>query len=277
MIPAGSGQTSHTNCGNLVGTHCRSRYLGRVPSEDPVPSEDEDGRASMADESHHQIFISFSTLDSAKAEAVCQKLESEGIRCWISSRDVKPGENYQAAIVQAIQCARLMVLIFSANANASDEISKELSLASAFKVNVIPLRTVDVRPQGAFLYELATRQWIDAFKEWEPALDNLVRTTRRILDRATGGVADASAPPAAAPFAPPVAASRISERDMEAARVTLAQFVGPIAKLLVRKAASTASSIDEFYKRLCADVPSEERNAFLTRLRNRLTSAASDK
>lgn len=233
----------------------------------------------MAHEPNHHIFISFSTLDAEKAESVCKRLESEGLRCWISLRDVKPGENYQAAIVQAIQSAKIMVLVFSANANSSDEISKELSLASAFKVNVIPLRTVDARPTGAFLYELATRQWIDAFKEWDPALDNLVRTTKRILGVASDGVVPPEAGPAPkpSPSLPSVPALRISEGDLEAARSALAQFVGPIAKLLVRKAASTASSIDEFYKCLTADIPSEERPAFLARLRRRLTPAASDK
>ena len=61
-------------------------------------------------EPDHDVFISFSSLDSDKAEAVCERLEAEGSRCWISLRDVKPGQNYQAAIVQAIKRAKIMVL-----------------------------------------------------------------------------------------------------------------------------------------------------------------------
>jgi hypothetical protein len=137
----------------------------------------------MAADPPHDVFISFSSLDSADAALLCERLEKEGIICWISTRDVKPGENYQAAIVNAIKTAKIVVLAFSANANASPEVSKELSLASAFKVTVIPVRMTEAVPQGAFLYELSTRQWIDAFNKWDSALELLVSTAKRICAR----------------------------------------------------------------------------------------------
>src|SRR3954466_14276630 len=139
----------------------------------------------MAADPPHDVFISFSSLDSADAVLLCERLEKEGIICWISTRDVKPGENYQAAIVNAIKTAKIVVLAFSANANASPEVSKELSLASAFKVTVIPVRMTEALPQGAFLYELSTRQWIDAFKKWDSALELLVSTAKRICAHAS--------------------------------------------------------------------------------------------
>jgi tetratricopeptide (TPR) repeat protein len=67
-----------------------------------------------------------------------------------------------------------MVLVLSKAANDSDEIKKELSLASRFKVPVIALKIDDVEPSGAFAYELSTRQWIDATGKWEPAIAMLV-------------------------------------------------------------------------------------------------------
>ena len=137
----------------------------------------------MAADTSHDVFISFSSLDAAEAVLLCERLEREGVFCWISIRDVKPGENYQAAIVNAIRAAKIMVLAFSANANASPEVSKELSLASAFKISVIPLRMTEALPQGAFLYELSTRQWIDAFNKWDSALELLVSAAKRICAR----------------------------------------------------------------------------------------------
>ena len=89
-------------------------------------------------------------------------------------RDVPPGENYQEAIVQSIRDARAMVLVFSEAANNSDEIKKELSLASRYRVPVIALRIEDVEPSDAFAYELSTRQWIDAFEGWDRSIDSLV-------------------------------------------------------------------------------------------------------
>jgi len=77
-----------------------------------------------------KVFISHSSKDNKVATAVCTALESRGHSCWMSSRDIKPGENFQGSIVRAIREAGVMVLVFSSNANNSDEIKKEMALAS---------------------------------------------------------------------------------------------------------------------------------------------------
>jgi hypothetical protein len=119
------------------------------------------------------IFISFASEDQRVANTLCQALESRGFKCWISSRDILPGENFQIAIVRAIRKAKMMLLVFTANSNASDEMSKELALASQQKLMVVPLRVEDVAPNDAFAYEFATRQWIDFFADWETAINQL--------------------------------------------------------------------------------------------------------
>ena len=121
------------------------------------------------------IFISYSSRDRNTALAVCQALENRGLSCWISCRDIGPGENFQVSIVRAIRSAKVMVLVFSANSNNSEEIKKELVLAGQSQLVVIPVRVEDVTPDEAFAYELATRQWIDLFSDWEGAIQRLVR------------------------------------------------------------------------------------------------------
>src|SRR4051812_47018411 len=120
-----------------------------------------------------KVFISHSSKDSKTATAICSALEARGHKCWMSSRDIKPGENFQGTIVRAIREAGVMVLVFSANANNSDEIKKEMALASQSKKMVIPVRAEDVMPSEDFTYELATRQWIDMFTDWEKSIEVL--------------------------------------------------------------------------------------------------------
>lgn len=120
-----------------------------------------------------KVFISHSSKDSKTATAICNALEARGHQCWMSSRDIKPGENFQGTIVRAIRDSGVMVLVFSANANNSDEIKKEMALASQSKKMVIPVRAEDVLPSEDFTYELATRQWIDMFVDWEKAIEAL--------------------------------------------------------------------------------------------------------
>lgn len=126
------------------------------------------------------VFISYATADRAEALKVCGAIERRGIQCWISTRDVPPGANYQEAIVQSLRTARAVVLVFSDAANTSDEIKKELSLASRYRVPVIALRLQDVEASDAFAYELSTRQWINAFEGWDKSIDTLVGRIEQI-------------------------------------------------------------------------------------------------
>ena len=120
-----------------------------------------------------EIFISFASQDRRVALTLCAALENRGFKCWISSRDILPGENFQSAIVKAIRNSKIMLLVFTANSNNSEEMNKELALASQSKLMVVPLRIEDVTPNDAFAYEFATRQWIDFFADWELAIQQL--------------------------------------------------------------------------------------------------------
>jgi tetratricopeptide (TPR) repeat protein len=130
---------------------------------------------AVGNASNAPVFISYATADRKQALSVCKALERRGTSCWISCRDVAPGENYQEAIVRLLRTTRAVVLVFSGAANNSNEIKKELSLASRYEVPVMALRIEDVEPSDAFAYELSTRQWIDAFDGWDQSIEALVR------------------------------------------------------------------------------------------------------
>ena len=155
---------------------------------EPVSGSDQDRPLSGP------VFVSYATADRKQALSVCKAIENRDTACWISVRDVAPGENYQEAIVHSIRHARAMVLVFSEAANNSDEIKKELSLASRYRVPVMALRIEDVEPSDAFAYELSTRQWIDAFRGWDSSIDSLVNRIEQLSG--AGPVAATAAAPA---------------------------------------------------------------------------------
>ena len=129
------------------------------------------------------IFISHSSKDHEIAMSICRDLESRGIRCWISSRDIQGGEGYQDSIDRAIRSASAMILVFSSRANESPEIKKELALASTRNVTVVPVRAENVMPTGALEYELITRQWIDLFDDRQDGLARLVQRIGHFTDQ----------------------------------------------------------------------------------------------
>jgi len=110
----------------------------------------------------HDVFISYSEKDKTTADAVCAMLESEGIRCWIAPRDVTPGLEWSECIVDAIEQARVMVLIFSDNANNSVQVHREVEHADHRSVKVLPMRIEDVPPARALEYFIEDLQWLDA-------------------------------------------------------------------------------------------------------------------
>jgi hypothetical protein len=50
-----------------------------------------------------------------------------------------------------------MILVFTSNANNSNEIKKEVVLAGRHHVTVVPVRVEDVAPNNALAYAFATR------------------------------------------------------------------------------------------------------------------------
>jgi hypothetical protein len=144
------------------------------------------------------LFISHASGDAKVAAELCDALEGRGFDCWLASRDVAPGENFQVAIVRAIRGARMLLLVFTGAANSSDEVAKELALASQAKIPVVPLKVEDVAPSEALAYEFATRQWIDFHTDWTRAVEQLARHVSNAL-----GIEATTAPPSAAPAAPP--------------------------------------------------------------------------
>jgi TIR domain len=76
------------------------------------------------------VFVNYSIHDKTTADAVCATLEANGLRCWIAPRDIVPGMNWGEAIIDAINTSRVMVLVFSSNANTSQQILREDELPS---------------------------------------------------------------------------------------------------------------------------------------------------
>lgn len=130
------------------------------------------------------VFISFSSADKKIAEKIYDRLKQHGITCWICTRDIPAGADYQACIVDAISRSEVVVLVFSSKANSSTEIAKELSLAS--KKILIPARIEDVVPQGSFQYQLSNRQFVDMFDDFDEKLEELALRIKSVVESSPG-------------------------------------------------------------------------------------------
>src|ERR1700704_3147496 len=97
-------------------------------------------------------FISYSHQDKPTADAACATLESTGVRCWIAPRDIVPGKDWGESIIDAIEGAKVMVLIFSGHANASPQIKREVERAVNKGISIITVRIEEIAPSKALEY-----------------------------------------------------------------------------------------------------------------------------
>jgi len=147
----------------------------------------------------HDVFVSYSSPNREVAQAACEALEGRGMKCWIAPRDVTAGESWSGEIVEAIAQAKLMVLVFSSQANASKHVLREVERAVHHGIPIIPLRIEKVRPTKELEYFLSVKHWLEAeSRPIDPHLDRLARTIQDLLKR--GGSSSGAMPTQASPF-----------------------------------------------------------------------------
>jgi TolB-like protein/Flp pilus assembly protein TadD len=135
----------------------------------------------------HDVFVSYASQDVALADAIVAALEKNGLKCWIAPRDVRPGALYADGIIRAINDAKVMVLVLSANSIASKHVGKEVERASSKGRPIITLK-VDAAPLTTALeHFLSESQWIDATAPGMPAtLSKLAQAVRQGLAASPG-------------------------------------------------------------------------------------------
>jgi adenylate cyclase len=145
----------------------------------------------------HDVFVSYSAADRAPALSVVEGLESRGIRCWVAPRDIPAGSEYGEEIVGAIKGCRILVLIFSAQANSSPHVRREVERAVSARRAILPFRVEDITPTGAMEYALGNTHWLDAFtRPLDPHIAALASTAERMLGMDGTGSHDVPVPPA---------------------------------------------------------------------------------
>ena len=157
----------------------------------------------------HDVFISYSSKDKPLADGVCAKIEATGIRCWIAPRDIQAGEDWPTAIAKAIAASKIMVIIFTNNANHSDEVSRELFLAAEKKVIIIPFKLEDFETEAGKAYYLGRTHWLDAIN---PPTQVQIQT---LVERVNSFLNPSSAQPAQpAPSQPALAQTQPVQRKL---------------------------------------------------------------
>ena len=209
--------------------------------------------------------MSYSRPDIEVADNLVSHLESHDIPCWIAPRDVTPGAEWAAEIVNAIAAAPVMVLIFSENANSSPHVRHEVERASDRGVRVLAFRIVDVQPAAALEYFLGNQQWVNAFP---PPIERHYTGLVRCLNTSLAMPTNPAQPQSE--VRPPVGPKRLRLEPAKLSRLEteLAFYIGPFAKVAVHNAAAQSADSDSLVRRLSNEISSEAgRHKFIASCR----------
>jgi hypothetical protein len=217
-----------------------------------------------------EVFVSYSQPDYECAVELVARVEGEGINCWIAPRDIAPSSDWAAEIIDAISNSRVMILVFSASSNDSPQVRREVERAVHKNVSILPFRIENVVPSKSLEYFLSSQHWMDAFTSPREAhyarLCAYLRSQLAKTDSGRGVAPDtASTQPA------PILVSAPTLDGAELVRIErlLAGYIGPIARHLVKAAATRASSLDELVAQLEKELDTEtDRHEFARRWRS---------
>jgi adenylate cyclase len=154
----------------------------------------------------NRVFISYSSQDATVAARTCAALEAAGLPCWIAPRDVRAGESYAAAIVEAISSCRMLVLLLSQGAISSPHVLREVERASSKRRPVLSVRMDAAKLPPDLEYFLSANQWLDAsgspFEQVLPALIESVRDYKGCMSGAALGAGSPAVHSGSAPVSP---------------------------------------------------------------------------
>lgn len=159
--------------------HVALRPDDRTTLSEPAPTKRPDTASSVLQPDavavRKKAFVSYADEDEETAIDVVKCLEASGCPCWISFRDVDPGDDYRRAITKAMDEVVFLVLVYSRHVNTSFDIATELILARKRGRKRFVLKMDATEPDGPVEYELATVQWIDCTSDRKAGFDRIGR------------------------------------------------------------------------------------------------------
>jgi adenylate cyclase len=104
------------------------------------------------------ILISYSSHDRTKAARLVAELQQAGYTVWYDQRGIGGALNWSAEIVDAIAECKTVLFLISSHSIASENVAREIHLASEKKKNILPVIIEEIQLPRIFEYPLAGLQ-----------------------------------------------------------------------------------------------------------------------
>lgn len=125
------------------------------------------------EEMKHQVFISYSRKDKEYVAQIKAILEQSDIPYWIDREGIFSGENYKEVIVDAIDIAKVVIFVSSANSNNSINVIRELGYAVKERKTIIPVMLDDAQFAKSIRLDIGDIDQVD-FNDTETAKKKII-------------------------------------------------------------------------------------------------------
>jgi len=167
-----------------------------------------------------EVFVSYSRDDERLVFDLAAKLREAGVSLWIDQGALDAASLWSEQIVNALESAKVLLLMVTESAVHSHNVTKEVSLVSERKGHILPVHLEPTVIPSKLKYQLAGIQHIEYFKsaDTDAGLKSILRSLERI------GVKIA-----AAPEAKPATAAADSRAPAPATDQATAGSIRPLA------------------------------------------------
>jgi TIR domain len=223
------------------------------------------------------VFISYSHVspDQDLAWQLAGSLEANGVTVFVDTK-IRIGEDWVEEIDRQLRYSQYFVVLLSAASVQSDMVRREIAMAYRLrKAKQLTILPVHIEPMGELPYDIGAYLDLIQYVMWNPGegFDPICRGIVRAIvepEKATAQLAVQAAPspsmntPRDFGTAQRPNLTDFDRAELDRVKEQLAAYIGPMARLIVERAAKKASSWRELYEILGAEVPAgEERKRFL--------------
>ena len=128
-----------------------------------------------------EVFISYSREDAGRVLELAGKLREAGISLWIDQGGIDSASPWSEQIVNALDSAKVLLLMVSESAVHSHNVTKEVALVSERKGHILPVHLQPTVIPASLKYQLAGLQHVEYFDQAQA--DANLKAILRSLER----------------------------------------------------------------------------------------------
>ena len=128
-----------------------------------------------------EVFISYASKDRERIIDLVKRLDAAGVSVWIDQMSIEGATMWSQEIVAAIRNCKVLILAISENSADSENVVKELALASEGRKRILPVYLASAVIPESMAYQLAGIQRVEFFEgAEETGLQSMIRALAKL-------------------------------------------------------------------------------------------------